>query len=133
MTRIVGIHIGTDALAAPLSVLQRRLVLNAQVGGQHLVVFWGGGTSSPLDAATIAGGRDIGSTGVFAASVAGRALSFQAVAGGFRDVQTGSTWNLLGRAVAGPLNGIALSPTVHVDTFWFVWAVFVPRTRLVTS
>jgi hypothetical protein len=133
MTRIVGIHIGTDALAAPLSVLQRRLVLNAKVGGQRLVVFWRGGTSSPLDAASIAGGRDIGSTGVFSASVAGRAFSFQAVAGGFRDDQTGSTWNLLGRAVAGPLNGSALCPIVHVDTFWFVWAVFLPRTRLVTS
>jgi hypothetical protein len=67
---------------------------------------------------------------VFSASVAGRALSFRAVAGGFRDAQTGSAWNLLGQAVAGPLKASALSPIAHVDAFWFVWAVFLPQTRL---
>jgi len=49
----------------------------------------------------------------------------------FRDEQTGSTWDVLGRAVDGPLAGARLEPAEHVDTFWFSWAAFRPETRVV--
>jgi hypothetical protein len=133
MTRVVGIRVGSDAVAIPLAVLVHRRALNVEVGGQPLVVFWSGGTSSALDSSSIAAGRDVGSTGVFLASLDAEPLSFRASVGGFRDLQTGSAWNLLGQGIAGPLRGRALTPVAHDDTFWFVWAVFLPQTRLLTS
>ena len=49
---------------------------------------------------------------------------------GFRDHATGSTWDVLGNATAGPLAGARLTPVEHVDTFWFAWAAFLPETRV---
>ena len=40
-----------------------------------------------------------------------------------------STWNLLGKAEAGPLAGRELKPLVYrAAQFWFSWAVFKPDT-----
>jgi hypothetical protein len=50
---------------------------------------------------------------------------------GFRDRETGSTWDVLGRATAEPLAGRSLEPVEHVDTFWFAWAAFRPDTTIV--
>jgi hypothetical protein len=49
----------------------------------------------------------------------------------FVDEQTGSTWNVLGEAVEGPLVGERLEPVPHVDTFWFAWSAYQPDTSLV--
>lgn len=48
----------------------------------------------------------------------------------FRDRETGNTWDLVGRAVAGPLRGARLTPVPAGDYFWFAWAVFRPETRV---
>ncbi len=52
---------------------------------------------------------------------------------GFTDNETGSEWNVLGEATAGPLVGSKLTAVEHVDTFWFAWAAFAPDTRLITE
>ncbi|MFQ5935910.1 MAG: DUF3179 domain-containing (seleno)protein, partial [Acidiferrobacterales bacterium] len=44
--------------------------------------------------------------------------------------QTGSTWNILGEAVDGPLTGKKLTPIVHANHFWFAWAAFKPDTEI---
>jgi hypothetical protein len=46
------------------------------------------------------------------------------------DAASGSTWNVLGVATAGPLAGKRLTPVVHGNHFWFSWAVFKPKTRI---
>ena len=48
----------------------------------------------------------------------------------FRDAQTGSTWALDGRALAGPLRGERLTPLVSDDQFWFALAAFFPEARI---
>jgi len=48
------------------------------------------------------------------------------------DVQTGSTWDITGRAIDGPLAGSELEPVPHGDHFWFAWAAFVPETSIWT-
>ncbi len=53
--------------------------------------------------------------------------------GQFVDDQTGSTWNVLGQAVSGELEGTRLEALPHVDTFWFAWSTFQPDTALVTA
>ena len=75
------------------------------------------------------GQRGDGETAIaFDARVSGQTLSFDAQPGGtWIDRQTGSTWRIDGRAVAGPLAGERL--TVRSDAFivfWFAWRHFQP-------
>jgi hypothetical protein len=42
----------------------------------------------------------------------------------------GSTWNILGSAVAGPPAGAKLERIVHQVHFWFAWAAFKPNTLI---
>jgi len=74
--------------------------------------------------------RAIGATAVFSPVVAGKILTFEPVAEGFRDKETGSLWNLLGYATKGSLAGKRLKPIQHVDAFWFAWAAFNPSTSV---
>jgi hypothetical protein len=62
--------------------------------------------------------------------VGGDSLTFEATKDGIRDRGTGTTWNISGLAVAGPLEGERLDPLVGIDSFWFDWAAFHPETRI---
>ena len=55
-------------------------------------------------------------------------LTFVAHDGVIKDEQTGSVWDILGRAVEGRLAGERLTPVLHGNHFWFAWAVFKPDT-----
>ncbi len=129
--RVVGVSFGGRSRAWPFSLLRGARAVNDVVGGQRLVVLWAPGTSSPLDSGDVTRGRDIGSAGVYAPTVRGRALTFQPAPNGFRDRETASTWTLGGLAVAGPLRGQRLTVLPSQDAFWFAWAAFNPQTELV--
>jgi hypothetical protein len=131
MTRIAGVERDGAAIGVPLVTLREQRVVTGELDGTVLVFFWQPGTASALDAGRIADGDDIGATGVFLPVVEDRALTFTANDAGFVDDQTGSTWNLLGQAVDGPLAGSRLEPVPHVDTFWFAWAAFRPDTVVI--
>nr|NIP83213.1 DUF3179 domain-containing protein [Gemmatimonadota bacterium]NIQ59298.1 DUF3179 domain-containing protein [Gemmatimonadota bacterium]NIU79482.1 DUF3179 domain-containing protein [Gammaproteobacteria bacterium]NIX48125.1 DUF3179 domain-containing protein [Gemmatimonadota bacterium] len=60
----------------------------------------------------------------------GAVLRFEAGADGFTDTDTGSVWDVTGRAVAGPLEGRRLEPVVHGNYLWFAWGAFAPDTRI---
>lgn len=130
MTRIVGVEIGDDALGVPLVTLQEERIVTAEVGGTDLVLFWAPGTASALDADDVAGGDDIGATGVFIPVVDGQSLTFEATDDGYVDAETGSIWNLLGQATDGPLSGSSLDAVERVDTFWFAWSAFQPDSAI---
>lgn len=40
------------------------------------------------------------------------------------DRETGSTWNIMGEAIAGPLAGTRLEKTLSFNAYWFAWAAF---------
>jgi hypothetical protein len=128
--RVVTVSLGGEDVAYPFSVLERVGVVNDTVGGQKIVVLFEKGVTSALDRRSIPQSRDIGTAGVFERTVAGRALTFAAAGGRFSDAQTGSTWTILGAAIAGPLAGAHLASVVHGQHFWFAWAVFRPKTRI---
>jgi hypothetical protein len=131
MARVVGMGEGSEAVAIPLERLTRELVLTEEVDGQAVVLWLQPGLRSPLDAAEIDESKRIGAVGVFDPRWDGQDLTFQPEGTGtFVDEQTGSTWNILGEAIAGPAAGDRLEPVDHVDTFWFAWAAFQPGTRL---
>lgn len=131
MERVAAVTREGRSVAYPFSVLRQRGVVNDAIAGTPVVVFWVPGTSSALDAGAIAQGRDIGASGVFLSTVDGRTLAFEpAGATGFTDRETGSTWDITGQAVDGPLQGARLQAVPHGDYFWFAWAAFRPATEI---
>jgi len=129
MARVLGVQLEDgQGSAFSLDLLQKELVLNEGIGNTPVVIFWKPGTASALDSGSIANGRDIGTTGVFLSEVDGQLLTFESGDSGvFRDLETGSSWDILGKAFEGPLQGSRLVPLPHHDTFWFAWAAFVPE------
>ncbi len=130
MMRVVTVSLGKEDVAYPFSVLEKVRVVNDRVGRKPVVVLYERGVASALDSSSIANSRDIGTAAVFERRVAGKALTFRPAKVGFTDAETASTWNLLGRATAGPLKGKALASVVSGQHFWFSWAVFKPKTRV---
>ena len=126
--RVATVFLGGAAVAFPFSVLEKEPVVHYTLGDQNMVVFYKKGTASALDEELIANSADVGATNVFHPSVEDQALTFRPQDENFVDEQTGSTWNLLGQAIAGPLEGSALEPIVSANHFWFAWAVFKPDT-----
>ena len=75
----------------------------------------------------------IGSTGVYNPNLDGQKLVFKVESGRIVDEQTGSVWNMLGKAVEGELTGKQLEPIVHANHFWFAWSAFFPASELRTA
>lgn len=132
MARVVGVTLGGTAVAYPYERVasEGAGVVQDTVSGRALVVLWRAGTASALDQPRISSGRDVGATGVFVPVADGRPLTFEVRGEDFVDRQTGSTWNLSGRAVAGELAGERLEPVSHLDTFWFAWWGYYPETAV---
>ena len=128
--RVIAVSVnGVDA-AFPLGILQEEKVINYTVGGRDIVALFKFGAASALDAASIAGSRDVGSAAVFDANLNGRKLTFGVDGGRIMDAETGSVWSILGSALEGELAGESLTPLVHGNHFWFAWAAFKPNTLL---
>lgn len=128
--KVVTVLLGGDQVAYPYSLLRRKGAVMDSVGGVEVAVFYQPGSASALGGASIPDSPDGGATGVFKARLGERSLTFRSEAKAFVDDQTGSRWDLLGRALSGPLAGSRLSPVVHGDHFWFAWAAFQPETRI---
>ena len=132
MERVVTVSLEGEDVAYPFSTLERVRVVNDTVGGRKIVVLFEKGVASALDKSSIPESRDIGTAGVFERAVGGKVLTFAVAGGRIVDAQTGSTWTILGTAIAGRLSGARLVPVVHGQHFWFAWAVFQPKTRIST-
>ena len=131
--RVVAVTIdGVDA-AFPVTVLQSQKAINYTINGRDVVVLFKSGTKSALDQGAISRSRDVGATGVFDPTVDGRVLTFRADGDTLMDNETGSVWNILGKAVEGPLAGRELTPIVHGDHFWFAWGTFKPDTLIYSA
>jgi hypothetical protein len=130
MARILVVLVGDQAVAYPFSVLASKHVINDMVGGEEIVVVWSPGTSSPLDQERLAQGQEIGAASAFSRIVGGQRLTFAYKSGQVTDRETGSVWDITGRATSGALAGKSLTLLDGVNSFWFNWAAFRPDTRV---
>ena len=48
----------------------------------------------------------------------------------FMDAETGSRWNMLGEAIAGPLAGRRLAQVPAYNAMWFAWTAYWPDTEV---
>lgn len=133
MARVVTISLNGEDVAYPFGVMEKARVVSDTVGGRPIVVMFTKGVTSALDGGSISDSRDVGSAGVFERTLEGKVLTFKTSGVRFIDAQTGSTWNILGVATAGPLAGKRLTPVVSGNHFWFSWAAFKPKTRIYQS
>jgi len=130
MARVLTVDVNDEAVAYPFDLLSEVQVINDQVGGQSVSIFWQAGTASALDNSDLAQGRDVGTANSFSPLVNGQNLTLRFQDGQITDDQTNSVWNILGEAIDGPLAGEQLTPVVSVNHFWFSWAAFKPETRV---
>jgi len=128
--RVVVVTVGDTARAYPFDVLAAEKVVEDSVNGQDVVIFWKTGTTSALDAGSIADSRDVGAATVFDPNLNGQKLTFTWDGTNFVDDQTGSQWNIFGEATGGELAGQQLSPVQSINQFWFAWAAFRPDTEI---
>jgi len=116
-TIIIGIHAGDDAVAIPLSVLEKRQLVEANLAGQPIVVFYS---------------RREDTAAAFKATWKGRELSFRLGKHGIlEDAETSSQWSAFeGRAIAGPLQGTRLEPVPYLRSYWYAWSAYRLQTRI---
>ncbi len=128
--RVLGLEIGGDVIAYPFARLRQAQVVNTEIGGEPVVVFWKSGTRSALDEESIAEAHDTGSAAAFSRRLGDRVLEFEPSGQFFRDTETGTQWTLLGAADQGELNGEQLTPVNAHNALWFLWAAFKPETEI---
>ena len=128
--RVVGLTLGGSPIAYPFQTLSRKSVLYQTLGGQEVVILFAAQTVSPTDQRFIQESRAVGNAGVFLPVVDGRRMTLRKEGGVFLDQETGSTWNILGKAIAGALKGHSLPPVFHTQPFWFYWQALHPDTEV---
>lgn len=129
--RVLAVIEGDTEVAYPYKLLAETGVVNDRVGRADIVIFFDEGTLSPFLSST-GSSTTSGSAVAFHRMVNGRRLTFRIDGNDFVDLETGSRWNLLGRAVSGDLQGATLKAMKHSNEFWFAWVIFHPDTELRT-
>lgn len=132
MERVISVNLGGRNRIYPLALLEKHRVANAELAGVPYVVFARPGMASPLDSASINEGRPIAAAAAFSRRLAGRILEFKLAEGRIIDRDTGSAWNILGEATAGPLKGLRLEPLPESGVhFAFAWLAFNPDSEII--
>ncbi len=128
--RILGYHKDDTAVAYPLPEIQEAKILEDQIDGRDIVIFYAPGQVSALDKSIIEKSKEVGSAAMFIPEVEGQALTFRYDNDQIFDNETDSEWNVFGQAINGELEGAALEPVLSHMHFWFAWAAFQPDTVL---
>ena len=103
--KVIAVKDGDINKAYPYSITKEEHVINDNINGTPVVIFHGKGAVSALDDGIIADSKEVGSTGVFNPVLDGKTLTFKYEAEYFIDIETGSKWDITGRAVEGKYTG----------------------------
>lgn len=99
-------------------------LVDLNLGGLPVVVWWQPGVRSVLGNQLIERSDQVGTVVAFDRRYDDAVLSFELRGSVLADVQSGTEWNSLGEATAGPHSGGRLH-RVQVDTpYWFAFAAF---------
>ncbi len=119
---VVGVEMGGAFSGYPVTELQAAGgVVNDTLAGQPVVVLYDSGAQTGIAYSRVAGGRELE---FYNASAQGLVL---------RDRETGSSWDLQGRALSGPLAGSSLEFAPSFISEWYGWSAYHPETLLYTA
>jgi hypothetical protein len=123
---VFGVATGDNTRAYRLDDLEKLGIIHDKIGNQDLVVLWNGPSK------TVAAYEP---TAVSAASAQSqRSVKLTREAGEspapFVDKDTGSHWDIAGRATDGELKGWTLKWLDGVQVKWFAWAAEYPKTSI---
>ena len=76
MKRVLALELNGETVAYSYSALSNAGVIQDQVGGEEVVIFWAEGTASALDASRISEGRDVGTANAFSSFFDDEKLTF---------------------------------------------------------
>ncbi len=130
MERVMHVRSGEDEKLYPFSRLRDVGVVNDRIGDTEVVLFSREGLLSVLDAGSIKNSRSIQAVTAFERDLNGRVLDFELSGEKIVDRQTGSSWNLLGQAVSGELEGQSLKLAQSGIHFAFAWLAFNPEVEI---
>ena len=130
MEYVLNISLGNTHRLYPFSAFGESPVINDDIDGEPVVVLSRDGTYSALDAEAISRSRLMASATAFSRRVDGQVLNFLFADGRIVDDETGSSWNILGQAVDGPLTGQQLNSTPSGVHFAFAWLAFNPNSQI---
>lgn len=116
--RVLGLRIDAEARAYHFASLGNQQVLNDVLAGHELVVAYDAASRMAIP---------------YSRRVDDRVLTFEIVQDGsfpfsLRDNETGSLWDIRGRAVEGELAGSQLQQIPAHNAMWFAWVTFWPNT-----
>ncbi len=119
---VLGIGFDEGPIAFPHSELLKTPVVNTELNGAPIVVYYHTETATAT---------------AFSRVVGDQTLEFELDVDGddgrvwFQDSQTGTRWlPYTGQALEGELHGNRLAPVHAVNVFWFAWNDFYPDTAL---
>ena len=118
---VLGICREGETRAYPFADMPDGAVINDRIGDQSLVVVFDADSHTAIP---------------YSSDVGGDPLNFYAVESEgsllleFMDIETGSRWNMLGEAIAGPLAGERLVQMPAYNAMWFAWAAYWPETSI---
>ncbi len=125
--KVLGVRVGKEARAYPLDLVEKAGVLTDKLSGTEYVVLWYGPTKTAAAYEPVASPpkKDGG---------ASRKLTLQVdpkvPAAPFVDKETGSRWDVAGRAVEGELKGWTLNWLDGTQVTWFAWVAEYPDTMI---
>ena len=141
---VLGVFTGKQAKAYPLERLEKAGLIHDTIDGQPIVVLWHGSTSTaaayrpeaspPRKYAAPRPNKDGESPAPMEPSATRRALTLsrdnKAPAAPFTDKETGSRWDIAGRAVEGELKGWTLTWLDSTQVKWYAWSAEYPQTMI---
>ncbi len=130
MERVIDVESKGKRKIYPFSAIAKKGVINDTFNGKHVVLFYKSGTVSVLDRREISKSREVGTATLFNAVLNGQKLTFGKKGDYFIDLQTGSTWDVTGHCVAGPLKGKQLPIEPHSNHLAFAWLAFYPESEI---
>ena len=122
--RILGIRTADGGgVAFPFGALR-----DAAVGGLTAVhTTLGGELGANADPVVVFWDSEAAGAMAYTPSTGSQNLTFEVTNGAFMDVETGSQWNVEGRAISGPLEGQQLQARRNAYvSFWFAFSQFFP-------
>ncbi len=126
MERVLFVRHGAQQRLYPFALVSELSVINDVLGNLKIVIFGKQGTLSALDAEQIKKSKKIVSVTAWSRQLDQQILSFEFTDNQIRDRETGSQWNILGKAISGPYIGRQLNEVDSGVHFAFAWLAFHP-------